>query len=63
MTAELQLSVRAATHGDLDRIRAIYNAGIEDRVATLEANPKAHQDIERWWAGHDARYAIVVAMV
>jgi phosphinothricin acetyltransferase len=63
VTAELQLSVRAATHADLDRIRAIYNAGIEDRVATLEANPKAHQDIERWWADHDSRYAIVVATV
>jgi len=42
-------------------MRAIYNAGIEDRVATLESNAKSREDIERWWAEHGPRYAIVVA--
>jgi L-amino acid N-acyltransferase YncA len=63
VTAELQPSVRAATYADLDRIRAIYNAGIEDRVATLETNQKTRDDIERWWGDHHARHPIVVATV
>jgi L-amino acid N-acyltransferase YncA len=63
VAAELQLSIRVATHDDLDRIRAIYNAGIEDRVATLDQKAKSRDDIQAWWAEHDARYAIIVAQV
>jgi L-amino acid N-acyltransferase YncA len=30
-------------------------------VATLESNAKSREDIERWWAEHGPRYAIVAA--
>ncbi len=46
---------------DLDAIRAIYNQGIEDRLATLEELPKSEAAIAEWWAQHDERYAVVVA--
>jgi phosphinothricin acetyltransferase len=61
VTAELQLNIRAATRDDVDRIRAIYNDGVEDRVATLEQNAKSRDDMLAWWAEHDTRYAIIVA--
>jgi L-amino acid N-acyltransferase YncA len=54
---------RRAEASDLDAILRIYNEGIEDRVATLETDPKSRSDIEDWWAEHDARYAVVVAEV
>jgi len=55
--------VRAARHSDLDAIRRIYNEGIEDRVATLDVDPKTSSDIQEWWAQHDDRYAVVVAEI
>jgi len=47
--------------GDIAAIRAIYNQGIADRVATLDEEPKSAADITAWWADHDGRYAVVVA--
>jgi phosphinothricin acetyltransferase len=53
--------LRSATAGDLEAIRRIYNEGIEDRVATLDEDPKTADDIAAWWAQHTERYAVVVA--
>jgi L-amino acid N-acyltransferase YncA len=55
------LSVRQASSEDLAAIRRIYNEGIEDRVATLEREPKSREEIARWWSAHDERYAVLVA--
>jgi L-amino acid N-acyltransferase YncA len=55
------VSVRAAAANDLEAIRAIYNQGIEDRCATLEASPYDIQAITEWWIGHDERYIVAVA--
>ena len=57
------LFVRAATIDDLDAIAHIYNEGIEDRVATLETDPKSHEDVQEWWLEHDNRYCVLVATV
>ncbi len=54
-------SLRRATIGDLEAIRTIYNEGIEDRVATLDLDPKTAVEMNAWWAEHDERYAVLVA--
>jgi L-amino acid N-acyltransferase YncA len=53
--------IQLATASDLPAIRAIYNQGIQDRRATLDSDPKSDEDIREWYAGHDARYVVVVA--
>jgi L-amino acid N-acyltransferase YncA/protein-tyrosine-phosphatase len=60
-TAEPALRVRGASAGDLDAIRRIYNEGIEDRIATLDEDPKTADDMTAWWSAHEGRYAVLVA--
>ena len=55
------LHVREAMDWDLATIRAIYNQGIEDRVATLDEEPKSEKDLQAWFAEHHGRFAVVVA--
>src|ERR1700722_8801313 len=55
-----RLTVRPARADDLEAIRSIYNQGIEDRVATLDVEPKTADDIAHWWDEHDGRYAVLV---
>ena len=42
--------VRAATAGDAARIAAIYNEGIEDRIATFETTPRSADEVAAWLA-------------
>src|SRR3954463_3213200 len=44
------LSIRPADPADAERIAAIFNQGVEDRVATFEANPASREDSARWIA-------------
>ena len=39
---------RLARADDAAAIAAIYNEGIEDRVATFETEPRSAQDTESW---------------
>jgi L-amino acid N-acyltransferase YncA len=55
------LRVRSATAADLGAIGRIYNQGIEDRIATLDEEPKTADDMAAWWAVHQDRYAVLVA--
>ena len=55
------LTIRSAEAADLESIRYIYNEGIEDRVATLDQDPKSETDIAEWWDAHAGRYAVLVA--
>jgi len=55
------LTTRPATIDDVDAIRSIYNQGIEDRIATLEEDPKTREDVEVWLAERGERYAVLVA--
>jgi L-amino acid N-acyltransferase YncA len=43
-----RLTLRAATHEDLAAIVAIYNAGIAQRIATFETDPRTESDIAGW---------------
>lgn len=54
-------TIRQAADGDLKAIAAIYNEGIEDRVATLDTQPKSPEEIADWWRRHGDRYAVLVA--
>jgi L-amino acid N-acyltransferase YncA len=53
--------LREATPADIDAIRAIYNEGIADRVATLDESLKSGADLEQWWNAHGGRYTVLVA--
>ncbi len=53
--------VRRGAIDDLDAIRKIYNQGIEDRLATLEADPKTEDDMAAWWGEHEEPYVVLVA--
>jgi L-amino acid N-acyltransferase YncA len=54
------LPIRRAGETDLDALRRIYNEGIEDRLATLETDPKSAEEIAEWFGQHDERYAVIV---
>lgn len=54
-------AVRPASSDDLEAIRRIYNEGIEDRIATLDREPKSHEEMAQWWSAHDGRYVVLVA--
>ncbi|MFB6468650.1 arsinothricin resistance N-acetyltransferase ArsN1 family A [Cytobacillus sp. Hz8] len=56
------LKVRLATKKDLTDILDIYNQGIEDRIATLEENPKDLNYMQNWFEKeHNQRYLVMVA--
>jgi phosphinothricin acetyltransferase len=48
---------RSATPADIDAIAAIYNQGIEDRIATFETRLRTSADIRAWF---DGRYPVIV---
>ena len=48
---------RAGALSDAAAIAAIYNEGIDDRVATLETRHRTLQDIAAWFG---TRYPVVV---
>lgn len=45
------MRVRPATEADAAAIAAIYNQGIEDRVATFETRTRSAEDIRSWLDG------------
>jgi phosphinothricin acetyltransferase len=47
----MTLSTRIATPDDAPAIAAIYNQGIEDRIATFETRPRSADDISSWFGG------------
>ncbi|WP_019156630.1 arsinothricin resistance N-acetyltransferase ArsN1 family A [Robertmurraya massiliosenegalensis] len=55
------MKVRQATSRDVENIMNIYNQGIEDRVATLETEPKNQVYMEEWFKQLEGRYKVIVA--
>jgi phosphinothricin acetyltransferase len=45
------MTARDASPSDAAAIAAIYNQGIEDRIATFETRPRSAADVERWFDG------------
>lgn len=52
--------VREAMESDLNDILEIYNQGIEDRIATLEEEPKDPSYMKRWFTERGDRYTVLV---
>ncbi len=57
----MDLIIRRASEADLPAILKIYNQGIADRIATLEAEEKDEPYMRRWFAEHQGRYCVLVA--
>ncbi|CAM3389995.1 arsinothricin resistance N-acetyltransferase ArsN1 family A [Paenibacillus lupini] len=57
-----EILVRGATPSDVQRILTIYNQGIEDRIATLEVEPKDTVYMEGWFNNRSERYSVLVAI-
>ena len=55
------IAVRFATPGDAAAVAAIYNQGIEDRIATLETELRSADERRQWMAGRGARHPVIVA--
>ena len=55
--------VRAARVADDEAICRIYNQGIQDRVATLETEPRTADERRQWLASRSPRYPVIVAEV
>ena len=53
--------LRPATAADAEAICRIYNQGIEDRIATLETEPRTPEERRQWMGARAARHPVVVA--
>jgi L-amino acid N-acyltransferase YncA len=56
-----ELCLRPAVPADADAICAIYNQGIEDRIATLETRLRAPREQREWLLSRGARHPVIVA--
>lgn len=52
------MNTRPATPDDTPAMTAIYNEGIEDRVATFETRPRTPDDVRAWF--DQPRFPIIV---
>jgi L-amino acid N-acyltransferase YncA len=55
------MRIRKAVDADLKQILMIYNQGIEDRIATLELDPKDLTYMTNWFENHTGHYCVFVA--
>src|SRR6202008_1688982 len=55
------LSIRRAGAADVEAIAAIYNEGIDDRVATLETERRPPDERRAWLAARGERHPVLVA--
>ena len=53
-------STRLAAAEDIQSITKIYNQGIEDRIATLETNPKLETDMVDWLLKRNEDHKVLV---
>ncbi len=58
-----EITVRPATPADAAAICAIYNQGIEDRIATLETELRTPEERRQWLAERGPRHPVIVAEV
>ena len=54
------MRIRAAEPSDAPAICAIYNQGIEERVATLETCARTPEERRRWLGRRGARHPVIV---
>jgi L-amino acid N-acyltransferase YncA len=56
-----EIQLRFATEDDAAAVCAIYNQGIEERVATLETERRNPEERRQWLAARGARHPVIVA--
>ncbi|HYB41445.1 MAG TPA: arsinothricin resistance N-acetyltransferase ArsN1 family A [Candidatus Methylomirabilis sp.] len=56
-----ELAIRLATPEDAAAICAIYNQGIEDRIATLETELRTPEERRQWLGARGAHHPVLVA--
>jgi L-amino acid N-acyltransferase YncA len=56
------ITIRDAASDDAEAIAAIYNQGIEDRVATLETQLRTAEERAQWLVTKGSRHPVVVAV-
>jgi L-amino acid N-acyltransferase YncA len=54
-------ALRLATSADAEAICRIYNQGIQDRIATLETEPRTPEERREWLAARGPRHPVIVA--
>jgi phosphinothricin acetyltransferase len=57
----MEYKIREASFKDIAYITAIYNQGIEDRIATLETRLRSIEDMNEWFTSRSDRHKIIVA--
>ena len=55
------MTIREAAPADAEAVCRIYNQGIEDRVATLETEPRTPAERREWMAARGPRHPVLVA--
>ena len=55
------ITIRRAASTDAATIATIYNQGIEDRLATLETEPRTPSERAEWLAARGPRHPVLVA--
>jgi phosphinothricin acetyltransferase len=61
MARDEGLTIRDALPEDAGAIARIYNQGIEDRLATLETQPRSADERAAWLAARGPRHPVLVA--
>jgi L-amino acid N-acyltransferase YncA len=56
----LLTAIRDASSADAEAICAIYNQGIQDRLATLETEPRTPAERAAWLAARGPRHPVIV---
>jgi L-amino acid N-acyltransferase YncA len=57
-----EIRIRFATEDDAEAICAIYNQGIEERIATLETERRSPDERRQWMASRGPRHPVIVAV-
>ena len=52
--------IREAEAQDIEDLRDIYNDAILNTFANFETEPKSREEMEEWFASHEAPYTILV---
>lgn len=52
--------IRIASLSDIEQITEIYNQGIQDRIATLEANIKSVEEMIEWLKNRSSRHKVLI---
>ncbi|HXJ78857.1 MAG TPA: arsinothricin resistance N-acetyltransferase ArsN1 family A [Candidatus Methylomirabilis sp.] len=56
-----KIVIRRATEEDAEAVCAIYNQGIEERIATLETELRTPDERRQWLAARGPRHPVIVA--